>query len=290
MPSYLPPFAEMEDYDSPGNDLPITWLRGHPVYAAHLIVLAFVASMLVTTVLIAFNANGFLLAWVTFDSAAVLRGQAWRIATYGLYNPPSLMFAIDMVMIALFGREVEKFFGRRKFLTLFAGIYLLSPVLYTVIGLWVPTRIAGETGAFALFVAFAALYPEAMMIFGILAKWAALVLVGIYSLMALAYHDWVGLAALWATSAFAFAFVRYERGLLTLPRLWFPQRRPKFRVLTGGRAAAAEPASPSRTGSMAEVDALLDKIARSGISSLTHEERATLDSARERLARRDSGR
>jgi hypothetical protein len=38
---------------------------------------------------------------------------------------------------------------------------------------------------------------------------------------------------------------------------------------------------------MAEVDALLDKIAQSGISSLTKDERERLDSARKRLARRD---
>jgi hypothetical protein len=34
---------------------------------------------------------------------------------------------------------------------------------------------------------------------------------------------------------------------------------------------------------MAETDAVLDKIARSGVSSLTAKERATLDAARNRL-------
>ena len=31
---------------------PVTWWRGHPVYAAHFIVIVFVASMLVTTLLL----------------------------------------------------------------------------------------------------------------------------------------------------------------------------------------------------------------------------------------------
>jgi hypothetical protein len=41
---------------------------------------------------------------------------------------------------------------------------------------------------------------------------------------------------------------------------------------------------------MAEVDALLDKIARSGMASLTAKERAKLDAARANLLKKDSGR
>ena len=41
---------------------------------------------------------------------------------------------------------------------------------------------------------------------------------------------------------------------------------------------------------MAEVDALLDKIATSGFSSLTAKERARLDSARDELSKRGTRR
>ena len=41
---------------------------------------------------------------------------------------------------------------------------------------------------------------------------------------------------------------------------------------------------------MAEVDALLDKIAKSGIASLTPKERAKLEAAREGLMKRSAGR
>jgi hypothetical protein len=44
----------------------------------------------------------------------------------------------------------------------------------------------------------------------------------------------------------------------------------------------------AKENSMAEVDALLDKIAQSGISSLTAKERAKLDRAREDLKNRGS--
>jgi len=270
---------------------PLVWLRGHAVYATHFVVLVLVASMLLTTIL-NFLYVGHLLAWLQFDSAAVLRGQVWRVATYGLVNPPSLGFVIDMVMIVWFGRELERFFGRRTFLTLYAGLYLVTPLLFTLIGLWQPRSFAGESGAFALFVAFATLYPEALMLFNLLAKWVAMILVGLYTLMALSAHDAVGLISLWASVGFAYAFVRYQQGHFSLPKvssLW--SRKPKLRVLPDlpvQKAAAPKRVLPD--ASMAEVDALLDKIARSGMASLTSKERAKLDAARDELRRKESGR
>lgn len=279
----------MNDYLHQEDHPPVTWLRGHPIYAAHLVVLGFVASMVATTVLMYFKAAYFW-GWLPFSSAEVLKGQAWRIATYGLVNPPSLWFAIDMAMIALFGRELERAFGRRKFLALYACIYFIPPLLFTLTGLWFGTMLTGETGAFALFIAYATLYPEAMMIFGILAKWAAAALVGIYSLMAIAYHDWTGGASLWVTSGVAFVFVRHERGLLALPRIRLPWGGPKLRLMPAPRGGGPSSPGPAPAGRMAEVDALLDKIARSGLASLTSVERATLDSAREAMLRQKSGR
>src|SRR5947209_3927436 len=96
---------------------PITWLAGYAVYAAHLIIVVYVASLLATALLMVFHAEQ-LLSWLTFYSAAVLRGEVWRVVTYGLRNEPSIGFVIDMFIIGWFGREVERFFGRTKFLTL----------------------------------------------------------------------------------------------------------------------------------------------------------------------------
>jgi membrane associated rhomboid family serine protease len=277
-------------YGSSEEHQPVVYLRGYALYAAHMIVLVYVVSMLVTT-LLQFGTVGQVLNWLIFTSDHVLRGQVWRILTYGFVNPPSLGFVIDMFMIVWFGRELEKFFGRRTFLHLYAGLYLITPLLFTLIGLTRPMAYSGATGAFALFVAFATLYPNVPLIFNILAKWAAVILVGIFTLMALAGHDWVGLVSLWATVGFAFAFVRYHQGHFTLPRFRWPARKPKLRVLPDLPANKAEPrrVSPS-SASMAEVDALLDKIAKSGISSLTGPERAKLDAARENLKRRASNR
>lgn len=286
-------FAMRRYAPDPSDDhQPLTWLNGHAIYGAHYLVVVFVASMLVTTLLMAFKV-AFLWNWLPFTSDDVLRGEVWRVVTYGLVNPPSLWFVVDMFMIVWFGRELEKFFGRRIFFRFYAGLYLLTPLLFTAIGGWRPMTLVGETGSFALFIAFATLYPNAVMLFNILAKWVALILVGIYTLIALSNRDLVALISLWATCGFAYAFVRYEQGVLRLPafpRLGNPfRRKPQFRVLPD-----LPPAAPRRARDdavqTAEVDALLDKIARSGLASLTTQERAKLESHRDALRKKHSGR
>jgi hypothetical protein len=150
--------------------------------------------------------------------------------------------------------------------------------------------LVGESGAFAIFVAFATLYPGAPVFFNLLAKWVALVLVGIYTLIALNNRDPVSLISLWATTGFAFAFVRYQQGYLTLPTPNLFQRGPKLRVLPDLKTDKSTSAKKDKSSSMAEVDALLDKIAQSGMASLTAKERAKLDAARAELLKRESGR
>lgn len=279
---------------------PVTWWRGHPLYAAHFLVVVLVASMLVTTVMMFARAGG-VLEWFAFNSTSVLQGQVWRVLTYGLVNPPSLGFALDMLMIVWFGREVERFLGRRVFFQLYAGIYLVKPLLLTAIGPFQASRFSGEVGSFALFVAFATLFPNAPLLFNILAKWAALVLIALSALMALAAHDWIGLVELAATCGFAWLFVRYQQGVFRLP---VPRIRIRPRQPEGGGRPTPAPASAARSGparspsspaapaprattaTMAEVDALLDKIAQHGIHSLTAEERARLESARAEMLKR----
>jgi membrane associated rhomboid family serine protease len=295
------------NWGSSEEHAPLTWVRGYPLYAAHFIVAVFVGSMVITTLFLFFETPSgdaaslpqsipparHYLDWMPFSSALVLKGQVWRIFTYGLINPPSLFpFVLDMVFMVWFGREVEKFFGRRKFLTLFGCIYLITPLLFTAIGFWIPMFRAGESGALAIFVAFATLYPNTPMMFNVLAKWAALILVGIYTLMALAYHDSATLISLWATCGFAYGFVRFQQGLISLPKLNLWRRKPRLRVLPDPvlKKVSTLTKAPKEDSTMAEVDALLDKIAKSGMSSLTAKERAKLEAAREGLMKRSASR
>jgi membrane associated rhomboid family serine protease len=262
--------------------------------------------MIATTSLMAFGGSAVLEA-VSYASARVLGGEVWRMLTYGLVNPPSLWFAIDMVLIVWFGRELERELGRRNFLWLCLGLYLAPVLLLTLAaGFGLGTSLTGQGGGFGLFIAFATLYPGALLLFNLQAKWVALILVGIYALIGVAQRDVAGLLSLGATAGFAYACVLQLRG-----RPLFPWRitRPAKPAAARGTAAkvipfptpASKPAARPVTAptsrpaaasvplaDMAEVDALLDKIAHSGIGSLTAAERARLDAAHQSLKRRSS--
>jgi membrane associated rhomboid family serine protease len=273
----------MNGFISSDDHQPVTWYRGYPLYAAHLLMGVFTLSM-VATALLNFGGGGALLQSLVFRSDLVLHGQAWRILTYGLVNAPSLWFAVEMYMIVAFGREVERFFGRRIFLTLAAGLYLLAPLLLTVLGLWRPTALVGEaTCGFALFIAFATLYPNAVMLFNILAKWVAIIFVGIYVLADLSDHLWDGLLVLAATVGFAYGFVRLEQGHFSMPTLGFRRRAKEPAAQSHGFRVVSDP-------DRLDVDDVLDKIARAGMGSLTDQERAKLSEAAVERAKRDEAR
>jgi membrane associated rhomboid family serine protease len=280
------------DWGGPSEEhQPLTYWSGHPIYASHFIVIVYCVLMVATA--IGGSAMYAVINWLGFDSQLVWTGQVWRLVTYGLFNFPSLNFAFDMLMLVWFGRELERTFGRRTYFWLYGGIYLAPTVVLSLIGLVRPTDFFGQPGALSLFIAFATQFPGMPVFFTLLAKWAAFILVGIFTLIALAGRSWTALILLWSTCGYAYAFVRYQQGRFSLPRVRFWKRKPKLRVLPDLPAKKSAPVSAptsKEAATMAEVDALLDKIAKSGIGSLTPKERAKLEAAREGLMKRGAGR
>lgn len=277
------------DWSGPSEEhRPVTYWQGHAIYASQLIVIVYCALMVVAAV--GGPAMGPVFSALLFTSGRVLSGEVWRVLTYGLLNLPSIDFAFDMLVLWWCGRELERTFGRKIYTGLYGGIYLLGPLVFTLIGLARPTSLLGEPGALALFVGYATYFPNMPVFFVLLAKWAALILVGIFTLIYVSARDWTHLILLWSTCGYAHGFVRYQQGHFALPRIRLWKRKPKLRVLPdlpAKKPAAAKPAKEA--ANMAEVDALLDKIAQSGIGSLTPKERAKLDAAREGLLKRGSG-
>ncbi len=277
----------MSSYESYEANQPVMWINGRAIYTAHFIMLVYVASMVIT----ALFGNPMQSIWgraLVYHSDLVLQGEVWRVLSYAFVNPPSLWFVIDMFMLVFFGMELEKIYGRKKFLVLFGSLYLLTPLLFTLIGNWLPLFRMGQAGSFGLFIVFATLYPGVAFMFGILAKWLAYIFVSIYTLIHLADRNWAELISLWATVGFAYGFVRYEQGFISLPRLKLFQRKPKLRVIEGGKGKveSAPVEVLDSTVPVSEMDALLDKIAHSGIGSLTAKERARLEQSRAELLKR----
>ena len=174
------------DWGSSEEHQPVTWLRGYPLYAAHFIVLLFVVAMLATTLTMAIPAARGVPGWLTFNSIQVLQGQVWRIFTYGLVNPPSLWFVIDMFRSCT-RPELEKFSDAhvpdalRSLYSHAAAVTVLFNQAHESHG-----RIRRVRALHRICHA----VSNVTRLFNILAKWVAIVLVGIFSMMRLAANDW----------------------------------------------------------------------------------------------------
>ena len=263
---------------------PVTWIGRYPLDVTTLLVALHACTMVIGTLLIAAGQGAFV-SGLLFDSAEVLRaGHVWQLATYAFVHPPSLWFALHLYMLFVFGREVERFLGRRAFLTLYAGLLLLPTFLLTLWGLY--GRISyGDSSAlhFGIFVAFAAIYPGVELFLRVQAKWVALVFGVISVLQLLAANAWPQLAAFLLSVGFALFYLRM-RGigaeltwLTDLRQRLAP--RPKFQVVP--RASPRRVVEPENIDD--SIDSILEKISKHGIASLTAGERRALDRARNRL-------
>src|ERR1700747_3113287 len=103
---------------------PVAWMGRYPVDVTTMLVGLHVAAAILTAILVAFGASS-ILSYLQFNSVAVWSGwQIWRIVTYAFIHAPTpsglLWFAVEMYMLLVFGREVERFIGRRAYVALYA--------------------------------------------------------------------------------------------------------------------------------------------------------------------------
>ena len=138
-----------------------------------------------------------------------------------------------------------------------------------------------------IFIAFATIYPRVELMFRILAKWAAIVFAAVFTLQLLAYHVWWELAALWLTIGAAFLFVELRGAGPEL--VWWDKlkarMRPRPKIYVVQKASTRRVVEPDDV--YVSVDPILDKISKSGIGSLTANERKSLDRARNRLLKKE---
>ncbi len=264
---------------SPESSNPITWVGRVPVYATTIIVAIYVASMVAVTVVLAAGGDA-MLPRFGFDTRAVLHNfELWRFFTYAFVNPPDPWFIISLVMLYIFGRDVEQYLGRKGFVRLYLAFLLLGPsiLLAAAIATGQSFQLVQSCANFAVFLSFAAIYPGALILFQIPAKVFAWVFLGISALQLLAGRQWAEMLVLLSTAFLAWYAIRHGASL----NLDFMSRlrpvshrtgRPRLRVV---RAPEEEAVDPHRI-----IDPLLEKISRNGIASLSRRERGQLERAR----------
>ncbi|MEX1045446.1 MAG: rhomboid family intramembrane serine protease, partial [Chthoniobacterales bacterium] len=268
---------------SPENYDPITWFGRVPVYATTIIVALYVACMIGVAVAGLSAAQ----AALSFDAVAVLhQGEIWRCLTYAFVNGPDPLFIISLVMLYIFGRDVEQYLGRKGFVRLYLGFLLLGPSLLLAASLVTGQNFALVRGwaNFAVFLAFASLYPNALLLLQIPAKVFAWVFLGLSVLQLLAGRQWPDMFILLATTFLAYYAIRHGAALnldfmSRLRPVSHSTKRPRLRVV---KNPDDEPVDPHRI-----IDPLLEKISRDGLASLTRREREQLERARTVLLERE---
>jgi membrane associated rhomboid family serine protease len=273
---------------------PVAWMGRYPVDVTTLLVGVHVSCAILTAFLFAIGSAG-VLNYAMFDSTQIWNhAQIWRLVTYAFIHPPTgyalLWFAIEMYMLYFFGREVERFVGRRAYIWLYTLLLLVPALILTLWGLTTRTGLAGSGALhFAVFAAFVTLYPNVQFFLRIPAKWVLLILAAIGTLSAMAAHDWQDLVVFWVSIALAFFFIELNGAgpelvwWNTIKARFTP--KPKYHVLPKPRPRQASGRMESDEV-QASIDPILDKISKFGIGSLTPNERRQLNRERERLLKR----
>lgn len=292
-------------YTVPSGSEPLFYFRGHPVRLHALLVLVQIAGMVAGAVF----GMGRWMGWMEFrvepGSVAFLM-RPWAFVTHVLVQPVSPWFILQMVWLWQWGKILEENFGRGFLLKLYGLLTLALPVVLVVLSV-----LPGSGGYqladpglvhFPLFLAVAMLMPDAHWLFGWPFKYWAAALSAIFLLQYIAVRDLVG--ALLAVTAGVLTYVLMRRagmvsrlgGIAETVREALPERsRKSAGKVVGkgaGKGAGKRVASPKlvpraelkpESPDVERVNALLDKIAASGMGSLSDAERADLQRASARL-------
>jgi membrane associated rhomboid family serine protease len=235
--------------------------------------------------------TGWLLDMFGLTGDAVRDGRWWQLFTFPCLHASPWPFHLlaNMLLLYFAGREVEPIVGSRHFLALYGVGTLVGGVFHYLV-MPADSLVGVSAGVAAVIAAYSTILPEleiSLNVFFILplrlrAKYLALAVVGLGAVLwATMTAPIIGPAAMLAGAFVGWVYVK-QLGFgnpLAVQRYIFEKRQ---------RAQRLERMSAEQFVS-AEIDPILDKIAREGMHSLTRSERKILAKGREKIAAKTSG-
>lgn len=243
-------------------------------------------------------------------------GWVWQLVTFQFLHGGFAHLFFNGLGIWMFGRPIEAAFGGRRMLGLWMAGGLVGGLLQLGISAAFPNQFSSDVvGASAGLMTFLAIFcrlePDARILLALIVPVPARFLfyfsVGVaVFFIVVPSRDGVAHAAHLGGLLFGWFWVQagYHRGESLWDRLseawhrWNQQRQTSRPVSRAAEGKIIKPSfrsdsapTPAKELSDAEfmareVDPILDKIARDGISSLTEAERQTLEAARKKVTRR----
>jgi membrane associated rhomboid family serine protease len=217
----------------------------------------------------------------------------WTLLTYGFSHDPTNIIHVggNMFVLWVFGVDVERLYGREKFMRLYLSLVVLSGLAWVVLQQFSKSGVPviGASGAImGIMVVYICNYPNRMFLFYFVLPVPAWVL-GIFYLAldvfgVISPHDNTAHAAHIAGALFGLLYVRTGWSLGSL----LPERWPKWAKFGGPRLRVRSQDDEPQTQREVQtrVDEILEKISREGESSLTPEERSELEDLSRRFRNR----
>ncbi len=263
------------------DNRPITRIGSVPVYGTTIVV----AAMVIGLVVAAFaGVTGAIAMFAFVPEWFWKHGHVWRAVTYLIVGQVNFFTIFSLMFLYTFGRDCELEMGRGRYFA-FLGVLVVTPIVVATLA-W----LAGMSGfvfgsmhlSIGLVIAFATMYPNVQWWGGIPMRFIAIGSLFLAAVGDVSNRDFMGLICTLATSAAAFGYIRAIRaGVFEgFSFAAFFRRKPGFRVLPSAGAGG-------RDDAIEDMDALLDKIAKTGLSSLTSKERSRLEAGRKELLKRD---
>ena len=235
--------------------------------------------------------------WLLLNVPDVLTGQVWRLLTYAFLHSPDNLWHIvfNMLFLWWFGTEVEDIYGHKEFLAFYLFGALAGGAGFTL-GYLTNLNGSGCYGASgavtAIMVLYACHFPSRIIyFFGIvpIPIWAFVgfqVVQDIFGLLGGRNDSNVAFMGHLGGAAFGFLYYQWGGRVLNLiPDFqgWARQRnRPKLRIYRDEAGLADPEPVPTPAGAEideqleAKLDAVLVKVQRFGMNSLTEAERQIL--------------
>ncbi|HUB67261.1 MAG TPA: rhomboid family intramembrane serine protease [Candidatus Methylacidiphilales bacterium] len=272
---------------------PLFWMQGRPVYLSTLLVALHILAFIAAALFISYFGLDTVIAALCLDPEAVWHGEVWRLFSYVAFDPAffqqrSLWFLISIALFWFFGREVEQLVGRKTYLMLYLALVFIPAILFCLLSLVYVVPGAAFLNCcdvfFGVFVAFATVYPGAIpsLWIPISARAWMWILLGISSLIHIAFRDFAGLFMLWTSSGVGYGAMHLIGGDRSN---WFANWMEERRAQRLARQRNLKVLQDQQTNE--SIDAILDKISKHGVGSLDARERAALERARTKLLQRD---
>lgn len=217
----------------------------------------------------------------------------WTLLTYGFAHDPSNIIHVggNMFVLWVFGVDVERLYGRERFMRLYLSLIVCSGLAWVVIQQFskTPAPVIGASGAI---MGIAAVYiynfPHRVFLFYFVVPVPAWLLgifyVGLDFYGVISPHDNTAHFAHIAGALFGLLYARTGWSLASL----VPSRWPKWAKFGGPslRVHADDDHPRTQREVQERVDQILEKISREGEASLTPDERRELEDLSRRFRNR----